>query len=80
MVEFTDAQQVKSNEGGVIYILCELCSGGTILDLLEKYNGKLTEAQIVHVMVDVCTGIKHMHDKGIIHRDIKLNNILSLPK
>ena len=36
----------------------------------------MTEGQIIHIMIDVCNGIKHLHEKGIAHRDIKVENIL----
>jgi len=74
IVTFVDAKHDAPNN--CINIVSELCAGGTLLDLLEKYNGKLSEAQIVHVLIDVCNGLKHMHDKGITHRDIKVENIL----
>jgi serine/threonine protein kinase len=41
-----------------------------------KYNGKLSETQILHIMKDICNGLKHMHDMGFQHRDIKVENIL----
>ena len=72
IVTFVDAKQ----QGDSIHILSELCSDGTLLDLLEKYNGKLSEAQIVHISIDICQGLNHMHEKGIQHRDIKVENIL----
>ena len=74
IVRFIDAKQDPSNNN--INILSELCTGGTLLDLLEKYNGKLSEAQIIHILIDICNGLKLMHDKGIQHRDIKVENIL----
>lgn len=57
-------------------ILSDLCTGGTLFDLLMKYDGKMTEQQIIHIMKDVCAGLSHMHSKGISHRDIKVENIL----
>ena len=59
-----------------VLIICELCTGGTLFDLIMKYNGKLSEAQIVHILIEVCNGLKHMHSLGIQHRDIKVENIL----
>lgn len=41
IIKFIDAKQDVNNN--CINILNELCSGGTLLDLLEKYDGKLTE-------------------------------------
>ena len=72
IVRFVDAKQ----QGETVYILSELCSGGTILDLLEKYDGKLSEAQIIHISIDICLGLSHMHKLGIAHRDIKVENVL----
>lgn len=62
-MRFVDAKQDQSSNS--IQIISELCTGGTLLDLLEKYNGKLSEAQIVHITKDICLGLKLMHDKGI---------------
>lgn len=47
-----------------VNILCDVCQGGTLFDLLMKYNGKLSEIQILHILKDVCNGLKHMHDMG----------------
>lgn len=74
IISFFDAKH-NPNEN-CINILNELCSGGTLLDLLEKYNGKLTEPQIVHILTDICNGLSHMHKNGVAHRDIKVENIL----
>ena len=69
-----DASQDKQNN--CIYILSELCTGGTIFDLLEKYDGKLTEKQIIHICVDICNGLQEMHQNGFSHRDVKIENVL----
>ena len=42
IVRFVDVHHDQSANN--IYILSELCSGGTLLDLLEKFNSKLSEA------------------------------------
>ena len=57
-------------------ILCELCEGGTLVDAIEKYHNVMPEAQIIKVMQDIVKGVKHMHSKGIAHRDLKVENIL----
>ena len=50
-------ERSKSNGGKYIYILSELCEGGHLLDLLEKYRGRLKENQILHIMKHVVRGI-----------------------
>lgn len=54
--------------------MCELCSGGTLLDLIHKKQ--LIEGDILAVMSEVVSGIKHMHTMGIAHRDVKVENII----
>lgn len=36
----------------------------------------MSEAQIASVSREVCEGLRHLHSKGVIHRDIKSDNIL----
>jgi len=55
IVKFIDASQDKQNS--CIYIVSELCTGGTLFDLLVKFDGKLSEAQIIHIAIDVCNGL-----------------------
>ena len=43
IVKFVDASMIKENGGTHALILCELCTQGTIFDLLQKYNGQLSE-------------------------------------
>jgi AP2-associated kinase len=57
-------------------ILCELCSGGTLLNYLERKNHTLVESEIIVVMKQIVNAIKHMHQMGIAHRDIKVENII----
>lgn len=58
------------------YVLCEYCDGGSLVNYLVKHKCKLTDDQIVECMLQVCSGLEHMHSLGIAHRDIKVENIL----
>ena len=46
-----------------ISIVSELCTEGTLFDLIVRYGGKgLSEYQVVHIMKDVCRGLLEMHN------------------
>jgi len=34
-------------------VLCELCEGGHLIDMLEKFQGRLSEDQIIFIMKNV---------------------------
>jgi serine/threonine protein kinase len=44
-----------------VNIVNELCTEGTLFDLLVKYGGTLKEPQVIHILRDVCRGLLHMH-------------------
>lgn len=59
----------------LVYLLMEHVSNGTLFSLCEK-NGEMGENAgrfFLRQMLDV---VKYMHDRNIVHRDIKLENIL----
>lgn len=76
LVKYVDSSQGSESGSTVVYILMELCKEGTLINLLERYNGQLTLPQILFIFKEICTGVSVLHDLGIIHRDIKLENIL----
>lgn len=70
-------------EGKRFYMIMEYLSGGSLLDLLKK-QGKLPVEQAVRLTIGICEGLAKFHAQGIVHRDIKAENILlsedGLPK
>ena len=62
------------------YIITEFCNGGGLSDCLKKYrtiHGKaFPEIIVQHFMRQIVEALKYLHGKRIIHRDIKLDNIL----
>ena len=63
------------------YILTlEYCNGGSLLSCFKKYKNKnkkpFSEEIVQHIMRQVVEGVKFIHQNGIIHRDLKLDNIL----
>lgn len=57
-------------------ILTELCSGGPLIDYLQKME--LSTEQICKIFYSTCSAVQHMHDRNppITHRDIKIENLL----
>ncbi|XP_066444753.1 hormonally up-regulated neu tumor-associated kinase-like [Eleutherodactylus coqui] len=61
--------------GSSYYLVMELCEGGDLLDKLSEKN-KIEEREAKSYIRQIVTAVEHLHRKGIVHRDIKLENIL----
>ena len=63
-----------------IYLVMEYCNGGSLYDLLnnykEKYGKPFSEDIVKYFMKQILLGVECLHNHGIIHRDLKLENIL----
>lgn len=64
-------------DDGNYYIVMEYVEGRTLKSLIKR-RGSLTLPEVVDIMTQLTSGIEHAHEKGIIHRDIKPQNILIL--
>ena len=62
-------------EGLTSYIVMAYVHGGSIRQLLRR-EGALSKDLATSLCLDVCAGLQHAHENGIIHRDIKPDNIL----
>ena len=58
-----------------IYIITEYCNGGNLKEYLNIYK-KLSEEIVQYIMKQVIEAMKYLHNKKIMHRNLKLNNIL----
>ena len=62
------------------YIMMEFCNGGGLSEALENYMGKynkpFSEEIVQYFMRQIIDAFKYMHERRIIHRDVKLENIL----
>ena len=56
------------------YFAMELVHGEPITEYCDK--NRLTIKERLGLFIQVCEGVQHAHQKGIIHRDIKPSNVL----
>uniref|UniRef100_A0A2K6TFU0 non-specific serine/threonine protein kinase n=1 Tax=Saimiri boliviensis boliviensis TaxID=39432 RepID=A0A2K6TFU0_SAIBB len=63
-------------ENGSLYIVMDYCEGGDLFKRINAQKGVLfQEDQILDWFVQICLALKHVHDRKILHRDIKSQNI-----
>ena len=67
-VSFTDSLQ---------YIVMEYIDGITLKEYIEQQN-VLQWKEVVHFIVQILQALQHAHDKGIVHQDVKPQNIMLL--
>ena len=60
-----------------IYLVQELCLGGDLFDRLdEQPDVHYTEGQCAKLIKQMLSAVRYLHSKGVIHRDLKLENFL----
>lgn len=65
----------SATDGNHLYIFLEYVPGGSVAALLNNY-GAFEEALVRNFVRQILTGLNYLHERGIIHRDIKGANIL----
>lgn len=65
---------IDSNVKGNPVIVTRLCNGNNLEDFLHTHN--FENKQLLKFSIDVMLAVRALHQLGIVHRDIKLNNFL----
>lgn len=66
-------------ENGELYLAMEFVEGETLDHYIRDNGGPLSEERAVHIMCNILDAMEYVRQKGIIHRDIKPNNIILRP-
>ena len=62
-------------EGEFRYLVLEYVNGNTLKDIIRQ-KGRLNYQTAIQITVRILSALQHAHDNGIIHRDIKPQNVL----
>jgi serine/threonine-protein kinase len=65
-------------EDGKPFIVMECVEGSTLADEL-KQRGTLEAEEVIDLALQICGGLEHAHAAGLVHRDIKPQNLLLRP-
>ena len=50
-------------------------SGGELFDRIAAEDYKMSEAEVINYMRQVCDGLRYMHENSIVHLDVKVSYI-----
>ncbi|HEY2718171.1 MAG TPA: serine/threonine-protein kinase [Solirubrobacteraceae bacterium] len=56
------------------YLISELVEGETLAQLIAE--DELADSQVLQIGVALCSALEHAHERGVIHRDVKPQNVL----
>ena len=65
-------------DGTEAYIVMELVQGMSLGELLRR-EGRLSPQRAVQLMQDICAGVGVAHRQGLLHRDLKPDNVIVAP-
>ena len=65
--------EAKSNDSH--YLFFDFCNGGTLADL-KNITDVMNEGIVRSIAMKILSGLKYLHSLNIVHRDLKLDNIL----
>lgn len=71
------SRYLQGNDTG--YIVMDYEAGGTLRDLMNSRKSPFSEIELRGLIAPLCAGVAQMHSVGLVHRDIKPDNIVLRP-
>ncbi|KNC84575.1 serine/threonine protein kinase [Sphaeroforma arctica JP610] len=71
----TTYDKVINLKRGQVKLVLELCEGGDLVDLLSEKPHGFDRREFIHLARELSSGLRHIHSKGVAHRDIKSDNV-----
>lgn len=72
IIRFRD---IFTNKKGKLCIVMDYADGGDLHNKLENSKTYLEEDMVIDMFTQLCLAIKHIHDRKIVHRDLKSQNV-----
>ena len=58
------------------FIVLEYMAGADLFDYVQARNFNVGEERVKMIAYQIACGLKYMHSYGVVHRDLKLENIM----
>ena len=79
LAKFDHANVVRVRDffeaNGTAYLVMDYYEGESLLEYLERHGGKLPWRAALELMLPVLDGLREVHQRGFLHRDVKPHNI-----
>uniref|UniRef100_A0A667WC16 Protein kinase domain-containing protein n=1 Tax=Myripristis murdjan TaxID=586833 RepID=A0A667WC16_9TELE len=62
-------------DGPTYYIVMDYCQGGSLAEKIKEQREPSEEQQILNWVVQICVALKYIHDKQLLHKDLKPESV-----
>eukprot|EP00271_Cylindrocystis_brebissonii_P007429 TRINITY_DN20974_c0_g1_i1.p1 TRINITY_DN20974_c0_g1~~TRINITY_DN20974_c0_g1_i1.p1 ORF type:complete len:679 (+),score=70.58 TRINITY_DN20974_c0_g1_i1:856-2892(+) len=73
-------ESFEDEHRGTVHLIMDLCTGGDLFDYLIDNRTAVEEDDIAHIFWQAASALAYCHAKGVVHRDVKPENLLVATK